>query len=113
LPSVPLAWNWAILTDSRESDDGSPERRSTDDGALRLLRENEGQLASGPDFAEVSAKAGIVCTTDYNFCLSLGGKSRSHLSHTRAKNRENQRRRKIAGEPELGKLIPKERLDLF
>lgn len=82
----------------------------TDEGALRLLREVEGLLASGNDVTEACRRAGIGGGTYESWRRMSGGVSRSRLVEKRALETEKTRLKTIVAELEPDQLILKKSL---
>ena len=86
-------------------------KRSSDEDALKILREIDVHLHDGLDVVSSCRKAGISDKTYYYWRKKFGGMGRSQLSEMRALKKENERLKKIVAELQLDKLILQESLD--
>ena len=86
-------------------------KRSSDEDALKILREIDVHLHDGLDLVSSCRKAGISDKTYYYWRKKFGGMGRSQLSEMRALKKENERLKKIVAELQLDKLILQESLD--
>jgi putative transposase len=83
-------------------------KRHSDEDCLKILRQFELDPAGGADMAEACRFAGISDATYYRWCKKFGGMARFQLSALKAREKENQRLKKIVAALELDKLILKE-----
>ena len=86
-------------------------KRSSDEDALKILREIDVHLHNGLDVMSSCRKAGISDKTYYYWRKKFGGMGRSQLFEMRTLKKENERLKKIVAELQLDKLILKESLD--
>ena len=86
-------------------------KRSSDEDALKILREIDVHLHNGLDVMSSCRKAGISDKTYYYWRQKFGEVGRSQLSEMRALKKENEHLKKIVAELQLDKLILKESLD--
>ena len=86
-------------------------KRSSDEDALKILREIDVHLHDGLDVVSSCRKAGTSDKTYYYWRKKFGGMGCSQLSEMRALKKENECLKNIVAELQLDKLILKESLD--